>query len=112
MQIDWANHGLMRIGECTLCYSRLLYVEFFLSHSMECLLAANRHALEYYGASTRRAMHDNLKTAMLERLPDHAPVFNPRYLDLPLNTASSQWAVISGVASVSKFARSSWNAMG
>jgi hypothetical protein len=44
-------------------------------------LAANRHALEYFGASTRRAMRDNLKTAVLKRLPGYAPVFNPRYLD-------------------------------
>ena len=90
LQIDWATHGLMRIGDCLrklhyfaalLCYSRLLFVEFFLSQSMECFLAANRHALEYFGASTRRAMHDNLKTAVLERIPGYAPVFNPRYLD-------------------------------
>ena len=90
LQIDWATHGLMPIGDCTrklhyfaavLCYSRLLFVEFFLSQSMECFLAANRHALEYYGASPRRIMHDNLKTAVLERLPGCAPVFNPRYLD-------------------------------
>ena len=26
-------------------------------------------------------MHHNLKTAVLERLPGYAPVFNPRYLD-------------------------------
>jgi Mu transposase, C-terminal domain len=80
----------MRIGDCTrklhyfaavLCYSRLLFVEFLLSQSMECFLAANRHALEYYGASTRRTMHDNLKTAVLERRPGYAAVFNPRYLD-------------------------------
>jgi hypothetical protein len=64
-----------------LCYSRLLFVEFYLSQSMECFLAANRHALEYFGASTRRAMHDNLKTAVLDRIPGYAPVFNPRYLD-------------------------------
>jgi transposase len=90
MQIDWATQGRMPIGEyrrklhyftAVLCYSRLLYVEFFLSQSMECFLAANRNALDYYGASTRRAMHDNLKTAVLERLPGYAPVFNPRYLD-------------------------------
>ena len=90
LQIDWATHGLMRIGDCLrklhyfaalLCYSRLLFVEFFLSQSMECFLAANRHALEYFGASTRRAMHDNLKTAVLDRIPGYAPVFNPRYLD-------------------------------
>jgi hypothetical protein len=80
----------MRIGDCmrklhyfaaVLCYSRLLFVEFFLSQSMECFLAANRHALEYFEGSTRRAMHDNLKTAVLERIPGYAPVFNPRYLD-------------------------------
>jgi hypothetical protein len=35
----------------------------------------------YFGESTRRAMHDNLKTAVLERIPGYAPVFNPRYLD-------------------------------
>ncbi len=90
MKIDWATHGLIRIGDCTrklhyfaavLCYSRLLFVKFFLSQSMECFLAANRQALEYYGASTRRTMHDNLKTAVLDRLPGCAPVFNPRYLD-------------------------------
>jgi transposase len=49
MQIDWATHGLMRIGDCLrklhyfaalLCYSRLLFVEFFMSQSMECFLAA------------------------------------------------------------------------
>ena len=90
MQIDWATHGLMRIGEClrklhyfvaVLCYSRLIFVEFFLSQSMECFLAAHRHALEYFDGIPRRAMHDNLKTAVLERLPGYAPVFNPRYLD-------------------------------
>ena len=90
LQIDWGTHGLLRVGEAlrklhyftaVLCYGRLLYVEFFLSQGMECFLAAHRHALEYYGASTRRAMHDNLKTAVLERLPGQAPTFHPRYLD-------------------------------
>lgn len=90
LQIDWATHGLIRIGECmrklhyfaaVLCYSRLLFVEFFLSQSMECFLAAHRHALEYFGATPRRAMHDNLKSAVLERIPGRAPTFNPRYLD-------------------------------
>lgn len=90
LQIDWGTHGLMRIGEAVrkvhyfvavLCYSRLLFVEFFLSQGMECFLAGHRHALEYFGGSTRRVMHDNCKTAVLERLPAQAPTFNPRYLD-------------------------------
>jgi len=59
---------------------------------MECFLAANRHALEYFGATTRRAMHDNLKTAVLERLPGCAPVFNPRYLDFAAHSGFKQVA--------------------
>jgi hypothetical protein len=35
-----------------LCYSRLVFVGFFLSQSMQCFLAANRHALEYFGATS------------------------------------------------------------
>jgi transposase len=90
LQIDWGTHGFMRIGEAlrklhyfvaVLCHSRLLFVEFFLSQSMECFLAGHRHALEYFGGSSCRVMHDNLKTAVLERLPGQAPSFNPRYLD-------------------------------
>jgi transposase len=90
MQIDWGTHGMLKIGAAlrklhyfaaVLCHSRLLYVEFFLSQSMECFLAGHRNALEYFGASTKRVMHDNLKSAVLERLPGHAPRFNPRYLD-------------------------------
>jgi len=90
VQIDWGTHGSIQIGSATrklhyfaavLCHSRLLYVEFFLSQSMECFLAAHRHAFEFFGASTRRVMHDNLKSAVLERPVGEAPRFNPRYLD-------------------------------
>jgi len=90
MQVDWGTHGLLRIGEtvrklhyflAVLCHSRLLYVEFFLSQSMECFLAGHRHALEFFGAAPRRVMHDNLKSAVLERRPGETPRFNPRYLD-------------------------------
>ena len=90
IQVDWGTHGVLRIAgtlrklhyfAAVLCYSRLLYVEFFLSQSMECFLCGHRNALEYFGFSARRVMHDNLKTAVIERLPGRAPVFNPRYLD-------------------------------
>jgi hypothetical protein len=56
-------------------------VEFVLSQSMECFLAGHRHALEFFNATPRRVMHDNMKTAVLERLPGLAPKFHPRYLD-------------------------------
>lgn len=90
MQVDWGTHGVIRIGDtlrklhyfcAVLCHSRLLYVEFFLSQSTECFLSGHRNALEYFGRAPRRVMHDNLKSAVLERLPGRAPVFNPRYLD-------------------------------
>ena len=90
LQIDWGTHGMLPVGgalrklhyfAAVLCYSRLLYVEFFLSQSMECFLAAHRHALEFFESSPRRVMHDNMKTAVLERLPGQAPKFHPRYLD-------------------------------
>jgi len=89
-QVDWGTHGLIRIGDsvrklhyfaAVLCHSRLIYVEFFLSQSMECFLAGHRHAFEFFGAAPQRIMHDNLKSAVLERRPGEAPKFNPRYLD-------------------------------
>jgi transposase len=90
MQIDWGTHGVLKVGGAlrklhyfvaVLCYSRLLYVEFFLSQSMECFLAGHRHALEFFAAAPQRVMHDNLKSAVLERRPGEAPRFNPRHLD-------------------------------
>jgi transposase len=90
LQVDWGTHGVLPIGAtlrqlhyfmAVLCHSRLLYVEFFLSQSMECFLAGHRHALEYFGAAPQRVMHDNLKTAVLERRPGEPPRFHPRYLD-------------------------------
>ena len=90
LQVDWGTHGFLKLGQAVrklhyfaavLCYSRLLYVEFFLSQSMECFLAGHRHALEFYGAAPQRVMHDNLKSAVLERRPGEAPRFNPRYVD-------------------------------
>ena len=94
LQVDWGTHGLIKVGEtvrklhyfaAVLCYSRLLYVEFFLSQSMECFLAGHRHAFERFGAAPVRVMHDNLKSAVLERRPGEAPKFNPRYLDFALH---------------------------
>lgn len=90
LQVDWGTHGRLLLGDtvrqlhyfsAVLCHSRLLYVEFFLSQTMECFLAAHRHAFEFFGAAPRRVMHDNLKTAVLERRPGEAPRFHPRYLD-------------------------------
>ena len=64
-----------------LCYSRLLYVEFTVSQTMEHFLAAHEHAFAAFHGLPMRLMIDNLKSAVLTRLVGEAPVFNPRYLD-------------------------------
>ncbi|MCP4545799.1 MAG: IS21 family transposase, partial [bacterium] len=64
-----------------LCHSRLMYVEFTVSRTMEHFLACHRHAFEFFGGVPDKLMIDNLKSAVLRRLTGEAPVFNPRYMD-------------------------------
>src|SRR5439155_6233131 len=64
-----------------LCYSRMLYVEFTVSQTMEHFLACHQHAFEFFGGSPKKVMVDNLKSAVLKRALGEAPVFNPKYLD-------------------------------
>lgn len=90
-QVDWGEYGSVPVGETrrklslfvmVLCYSRLMYVEFTVSQTMEHFLACHQHAFEFFGHRVpRKVMVDNLKSAVLKRLIGQAPVFNPRYLD-------------------------------
>ena len=65
-----------------LCYSRLMYLEFTVSQTMEHFLSCHQHAFEFFGHRVpAKIMVDNLKSAVLKRLTGQAPVFNPRYLD-------------------------------
>ena len=64
-----------------LCYSRMLYVEFTVSQTMEHFLACHQHAFEFFGGIPHKVMVDNLKSAVLKRAGGEAPVFNPKYLD-------------------------------
>lgn len=89
-QVDWGAWGSVTVGSTrrqlsffvmVLCYSRMLYVEFTLSQTLEHFLACHQHAFEYFGAVPLAVMIDNAKTAVLERPLLGAPVFNPRYLD-------------------------------
>jgi hypothetical protein len=63
-----------------LCYSRMMYVEFFVSQTMEHFLAAHQNAFAVLGCPTRIIV-DNLRSAVLRHLVGEAPVFNERYLD-------------------------------
>jgi hypothetical protein len=62
-----------------LCYSRMIYVEFTVSQTMEHFLACHQHAFEGFGGMPASVMVDNLKSAVLKRALGQAPVFNPKY---------------------------------
>lgn len=89
-QVDWGSFGSIPVGSTrrrlsffvmVLCHSRLLYVEFTLSESMEQFLTCHRHALEFFGAVPVRVMIDNLKVGVLQHPLGQNAQFHPRYLD-------------------------------
>ena len=90
-QVDWGSFGSIRVGETrrrlsffvmVLCYSRMMYVEFTVSQTMEHFLACHQNAFASFGGTVpRKIMVDNLKSAVLKRIIGQAPVFNPTYLD-------------------------------
>ena len=89
-QVDWGEFGSIGVGSTrrrlsffvmVLCYSRLMYVEFTVSQTMEHFLATHEHAFAAFGGCPSRLMIDNLKSAVLSRVVGEAPLFNPRYLD-------------------------------
>ncbi|MCP4119476.1 MAG: IS21 family transposase, partial [Desulfobacteraceae bacterium] len=89
-QVDWGSYGSVPVGSTrrklsffvmVLCYSRMMYVEFTVSQTMEHFLACHQHAFEYFGGVTKKVMVDNLKSAVLRRVIGQEPVLNPRYRD-------------------------------
>lgn len=64
-----------------LCYSRMMYVEFTVSQTMEHFLACHQNGFDFFGGIPAKVMVDNLKSAVLKRIVGRAPVFNPKYLD-------------------------------
>jgi transposase len=89
-QVDWGAFGSVRVGQTSrrlsffvmvLCYSRMMYVEFTVSQTMEHFLACHQHAFEFFGGIPQKVMVDNLKSAVLKRALGDAPVLNPKYAD-------------------------------
>jgi len=89
-QVDWGQFGTISVGNTrrrlsffvmVLCYSRMLYVEFTVSETMEHFLACHANAFEFFGGVPERVMVDNLRSAVLRHAMGQAPVFNPRYKD-------------------------------
>lgn len=88
-QVDWGEYGTIAVGNTrrklsffvfVLCHSRMMYLEFTVSQTMEHFLAAHEHAFASLGVP-EKIMVDNLKSAVLRRLVGEAPLLNPRYLD-------------------------------
>jgi len=89
-QLDWGEWGSIAVGATrrrlsffvmVLCYSRLMYLEFTVSQTIEHFLACHEHAFSAFQGCPKRIIVDNLRSAVLKRLVGEAPVFNPRYLD-------------------------------
>ncbi|NOX35075.1 MAG: IS21 family transposase [Deltaproteobacteria bacterium] len=89
-QVDWGSYGTVRVGSTTrrlsffvmvLCHSRMMYIEFTVSQTMEHFLGCHQNALQFFGSVPRKIMVDNLKSAVLKRTIGKSPVFNPRYMD-------------------------------
>ena len=89
-QVDWGVFGSVAVHNTrrrlsffviVLTYSRLMYVEFTVSQTMEHFLSCHQNAFAAFGAVPSKIMVDNLKSAVLQRLAGVAPVFNQRYAD-------------------------------
>jgi transposase len=89
-QVDWGSFGAVKVGQTSrrlsffvmvLCYSRMMYVEFTVSQTMEHFLTCHQHALECFGGIPQKIMVDNLKSAVLKRALGDVPLLNPKYAD-------------------------------
>ena len=89
-QVDWGSYGSVAVGDTSrrlsffvmvMCHSRMMYVEFTVSQTMEHFLGCHQNAFERFGGIPEKIMVDNLKSAVLKRIVGKQPVFNPRYLD-------------------------------
>lgn len=89
-QVDWAHFGEVRVGRArrrlscfviTLSYSRALYLEFFFDQTLENFLRGHVHAFAAWSGTPRVILHDNLRSAVLERRGDQVH-FHPRLLEL------------------------------
>ncbi|MGH8268462.1 MAG: IS21 family transposase [Steroidobacteraceae bacterium] len=94
-QVDWAHFGRLAVGRAlrplmafvmVLSYSRYVFLRFYLGAAMSAFLDAHVRALNFYQGVPRTLLYDNLRSAVLERMPlAHAPDairFHPRMLEL------------------------------
>ena len=92
-QVDWGSCGyidvegrrkLLYCFVMTLGWSRAMYVEFTTHGDTGSFIRCHQQAFEYLGGVPREVVHDNLKSAVIEREADGTIHFNARYLDFAL----------------------------
>jgi transposase len=92
-QVDWGSCGYIAVDGrrktlycfvMTLGWSRMMYVEFTTNGDTGSFMRCHQHAFEYFGGVPREVLHDNLKSAVIERAVDGTIHFNARYLDFAL----------------------------
>lgn len=94
-QVDWAHFGKLTVGKAVrplmafvmvLSYSRHLFLRFYLSAGMSSFLDAHVRALSFFQGVPRTLLYDNLRSAVLERMPlagaADAIRFHPKMLEL------------------------------
>ena len=74
-QVDWGSYGAVNVGSTrrqlsffvmVLCYSRMMYVEFTVSQTMEHFLGCHQNAFDFFGSVPKKIMVDNLKVRRLK----------------------------------------------
>jgi transposase len=94
-QVDWAHFGKLAVGRAlrplmafvtVLSYSRYLFLRFYLGAAMSAFLDGHVRAFNFFGGTPRTCLYDNLRSAVLERMPlaraPDAIRFHPRMLEL------------------------------
>lgn len=88
-QVDWANVGVVAIGNAkrkvscfvmVLSYSRMIYLEFTLSQRLEDFLQCHINAFRFFGGVPKKINYDNLKSVVLSRVGRDIR-FNPKFMD-------------------------------
>ncbi len=82
-QVDRGSHGTVAVGETrrrlsffvmVLCHSRMTYLEFTVSQTLEHFLTCHQRAFEFFQGAPQKIMVDNLKSAVLQRPTGQEPV--------------------------------------
>ena len=88
-QIDWGDFGTLKYGKyerkvwcfvMILCHSRMIYLEFTHSCKLDVFIGCHIRAFDFFKGAAKEVVHDNLKTAVIER-EGTLVRFNERYLD-------------------------------